>query len=125
MHTPQDEDALLRSVALQNASSIRQARQRAEEELLRTKEALRESEHRLRSIFNQAAVGIALAGMDGRFIDSNPRFSGILGYSEAELRNITFAELTHPDDREVTIAAVRQLIAGEIPEYTQIGRAHV
>ena len=56
--------------------------------------------------------------MDGRFIDSNPRFSEILGYSEAELRNITFAELTHPDDREVTIAAVRQLIAGEIPEYT-------
>ena len=56
--------------------------------------------------------------MDGRFIDPNPRFSEILGYSEAELRNITFAELTHPDDREVTIAAVRQLLAGEIPEYT-------
>jgi PAS domain S-box-containing protein len=86
--------------------------------LLRTKEALRESEHRLRSIFNQAAVGIALAAMDGHFIDLNRRFTEILGYSEAELLRITFTELTHPDDRAMTATAVRQLIAGEIPEYT-------
>jgi PAS domain S-box-containing protein len=86
--------------------------------LLRTKEALRESEHRLRSIFNQAAVGIALAAMDGHFIDLNRRFTEILGYSEAELRRITFTDLTHPDDRAMTAAAVRQLVAGEVPEYT-------
>ena len=38
-----DEDALIRSVALQNAHSILQARQRAEEELIRAREALQES----------------------------------------------------------------------------------
>ncbi|MES2562479.1 MAG: GAF domain-containing protein, partial [Pseudomonadota bacterium] len=37
---PQDEDALLRSVALQNAQSILLARQRAERELIEAKEAL-------------------------------------------------------------------------------------
>jgi threonyl-tRNA synthetase len=31
---------------------------------------------------------------------------------------MTFRELTHPDDRPVTEACVRQLLAGEIPEYT-------
>ncbi len=36
----EDEDALLRSVALQNAQSILLARQRAEEDLVRAKEAL-------------------------------------------------------------------------------------
>ena len=48
---------LLRSVALQNASSILLARQRAEEELLRTKEALRESQERLRAALTAAGTG--------------------------------------------------------------------
>lgn len=47
MSIPDDEDERLRSVALQNASSILLARQRAEEALLRTQEALRESQKRL------------------------------------------------------------------------------
>ena len=56
--------------------------------------------------------------MDGRFIELNRKFSEILGYSEAELHALTFTELTHPDDRSVTSASVRRLLAGEIPEYT-------
>ena len=42
-------------------------------------ETLRENEERLRAIFNQAAVGIAVATLDGRFLDMNRRFSGISG----------------------------------------------
>ena len=52
-----DEEQLLRSVALQNASSILLARQRAEEELLRTKEALRESQERLTAALTAAGTG--------------------------------------------------------------------
>ena len=63
-----DEEQRLRSVALQNANSILLARQRAEEDLLRTEQALRESEERLRAIFNQAAVGIAVASLDGQVL---------------------------------------------------------
>ena len=40
MAADEDEEALLRSVALQNAQSILVARQRAEEELVRAKDAL-------------------------------------------------------------------------------------
>ena len=80
-----DEEQLLRSVALQNARSILLARQRADEELFQTKEALRESEERLRAMFNHAAVGIAVAALDGHFIDMNRKFSDILGYSTDEL----------------------------------------
>jgi hypothetical protein len=53
-----DEEALLRSVALQNAASIQAARQRAEEELLRTKEALRENQERLTAALNAAERSI-------------------------------------------------------------------
>jgi PAS domain S-box-containing protein len=84
----------------------------------RPKEAVLQSEQQLRAIFNQAAVGIALAGMDGRFIELNRKFAEILGYSEPELRALTFTELTHPDDRGITSESVRQLLAGDIPEYT-------
>src|SRR5688572_13702985 len=79
---------------------------------------LLESHQQLRAIFNQAAVGIALAGLDGHFVELNRKFAEILGYSEAELHAITFTELTHPDDREITAASVRKLLAGEVPEYT-------
>ena len=87
-------------------------------QLFRSTDTLLERHQQLRAIFNQAAVGIALASLDGHFIDLNRRFSEILGYSEAELHAMTFSDLTHPDDREVTVASVRQLLAGEIPEYT-------
>ncbi|MEP7308098.1 MAG: PAS domain S-box protein [Acidobacteriota bacterium] len=81
-------------------------------------EALRENEQRLQAMFNQAAVGIALAALDGRFLDMNGKFSEILGYSPAELRTRTFTEITHPDDLAETIAAVRRLLAGSIGEYS-------
>jgi PAS domain S-box-containing protein len=112
-----DEDQLLRSVALQNANSILLARHRAEEELLQAKEALRQNEERLRAIFNQAAVGIAVASLDGRFLDMNAKFAQILGYSAAELSGLTFGELTHPLDRAATEVAAAELLAGTRSEY--------
>ena len=68
----------------------------------RSADTLIESHQQLRAIFNQAAVGIALASLDGHFVDLNRRFAEILGYSEAELHRMTFLELTHPDDRATT-----------------------
>ena len=81
-------------------------------------ESLRENEERLRAIFNQAAVGIAVTTLDGRFLDANQKFSDILGYSADELRHLTFFDITHPDDLADTTIAVRQLLAGFIPDYS-------
>jgi PAS domain S-box-containing protein len=81
-------------------------------------ESLRENEERLRAIFNQAAVGIAVTSLDGRFLDTNQRFTDILGYGEEELRQLTFFDITHPDDRPDTAISVRQLLAGFIPDYS-------
>jgi PAS domain S-box-containing protein len=114
---PRGDDELLRSVALQNASSILRARMRAEEELLEAKEALRASEERLRATFNQAAVGIVIADMDGRYLEMNRKFCEILGYAEDELRGMTLAQITHPEDLERTEVLVRDLVAGRIDHY--------
>ncbi len=114
--TLDDEERLLRSVALQNANSILLARQRAEEELLQTREALRENEERLRAIFNQAAIGIAVASLDGHFLDMNRKFSEIVGYSVEELQGLTLQALTHPDDLTATTTGLGLLLSGSLPE---------
>ena len=57
-------------------------------------EALRESEERLRAVFNSSAVGVAILTPDARFIEANDAFSEISGYSGEELR---FAQFCEPD----------------------------
>ena len=80
--------------------------------------ALRESEERFRATFSQAAVGIAQTSPDGKWLLLNDRFCEILGYTQAELRGKTFLDITHPDDREASLTAVRRLLAGEISSWS-------
>jgi len=51
---------------------------------------LRVSEERFRSIFEQGCLGVALAGLDGRFFTVNPAFARLLGYAHAELQGKHF-----------------------------------
>ncbi|HYG23349.1 MAG TPA: PAS domain S-box protein [Verrucomicrobiae bacterium] len=62
-------------------------------------DVLRESEKRLRNIFNQSTVGLAQVDVDGRFILVNQRFCDILGYSAGELRNETCSDLMFFSDQ--------------------------
>ncbi|MBI3546458.1 MAG: PAS domain S-box protein, partial [Gammaproteobacteria bacterium] len=80
-------------------------------------ETLRENEARLRAIFSQAAVGMAVADLDGRFLELNEKFQQILGYSAAELQHMTAADITHPDDLPPTRINMQRLLAGEIADY--------
>ena len=83
----------------------------------RAQAALRASDERLRATFNQAAVGIAVADPQGRFLEANQKFCDILGYSLAEVRELTAAQITHPQDLVETQDQVKRLLAGEIPHY--------
>jgi diguanylate cyclase (GGDEF)-like protein/PAS domain S-box-containing protein len=60
--------------------------------------ALAEAEERLRTIFDQAPIGIALIE-DGQILQANQAWAEILGYSIGQLRGRSIAEITHPDDR--------------------------
>jgi PAS domain S-box-containing protein len=75
--------------------------------------ALRESEERLRAIYEQAAVGICLIALDYRFERVNRRFCEILGYDADDLLKFASSiDTTHPDDREADAQAVAKLFAG-------------
>lgn len=81
-------------------------------------ETLTAAETRFIATFEQAAVGIAHVGTDGRWLNVNRRCCEILGYSSQELREITFADVTHPDDLEADWKLVRALLAGKRQTYS-------
>ncbi len=79
--------------------------------------ALRESDDRFRATFEQAAVGMALVGLDGRLLQVNQKLCDFAGFSRAELLTRTSADITHPDDRQADLEYRRKLLAGEIQSY--------
>jgi PAS domain S-box-containing protein len=80
--------------------------------------ALVESERRFRTTFEAAAVGVALVGLDGKWLQVNRCLCDLLGYAKPELLAKTFQDITHPDDLQADLAYLRQLRAGEIPSYS-------
>ena len=83
----------------------------------RMEEALRESEALFRSQFEFGNIGIAITSADKGWLRVNLRLSAMLGYSEEELRGRTWAEMTHPDDLESSVAQFTRMLAGEIEGY--------
>jgi len=80
--------------------------------------ALRDSEERFRSTFEQSAVGLALVARDGRWLRVNRKFCEIIGYSHSELHNMTEQDIAHPDDHELDLAQMKRIEAGEIESYS-------
>jgi two-component system sensor histidine kinase UhpB len=78
---------------------------------------LSESETRFRATFEQAAVGVALVSPDGKFLRLNRKFCDIVGYSHAEMLDLTFQDITHPDDLDADFKYVEQVLSGEIENY--------
>ncbi len=79
---------------------------------------LQESEAVNRATFEQAAVGIAHVGTDGRWLRVNDKLCAIVGYPREELLQLTFQDITHPDDLEADAEYVRQVLSGETRTYS-------
>lgn len=80
-------------------------------------EALRESEERFRESFEHAAIGKAVADLDGRFLQVNRALCELTGYPETELVGKSFRDVTHPDDLQSSVEPIGRLLAGEIRSY--------
>ncbi len=80
--------------------------------------ALKDSEALFRNTFEQAAVGIAHVSLEGTFIWVNQRLCEIVGYDNEPLIELTFQEITHPDDLTTDLEYVRQMLTGEIEKYS-------
>jgi PAS domain S-box-containing protein len=80
--------------------------------------ALRESEERFRAVFDQAAVGISLVHPSGQFIGINQRYCDLVGYTKSEMLQLTFQEITYPEDIELNLEYRQQLYSGQIETFS-------
>ncbi len=77
-----------------------------------------ESEKRFRSVFDQAAIGVARVNLNGSWLEVNKKLCDIVGYTEEELLTKTFQDITHPDDMQPDLDYVEKLLSDEIKTYT-------
>jgi PAS domain S-box-containing protein len=75
------------------------------------------AEERWRLTIDNAPVGIALVGLEGKFLRVNQALCRILGYTSEELLELDFQQLTHAEDLDTDLHFLEQLVAGEIPSY--------
>jgi PAS domain S-box-containing protein len=79
-----------------------------------TENRLRQSEARFRGAFENAAIGASMVNLKGEFIKVNSSLCEMLGYSEEELLSRTFSDVTHPDDVQIGLDAVKSMLSGEM-----------
>jgi diguanylate cyclase (GGDEF)-like protein/PAS domain S-box-containing protein len=85
-------------------------------------ETLREREERFRALFDQTAVGICVANLDRRLLETNEAYQKITGYDEEELVGMSTLELTHPEDREADTRVRGTLVSDDSDSYRRAKR---
>jgi len=71
----------------------------------------------LRASLDAVQVGIAHFDRDGRFLFANARFCAALGYTRDELRELTFQEVSFPDELPHCLGLMVQVAHGTIPGF--------
>lgn len=72
---------------------------------------------RWRSVFDNSAIGVALADANGRVLATNAALQTMLGYSESEFEGMAFLDITHPDYREQNWALFKELLEGKRDQF--------
>ena len=84
----------------------------------RLNQKLKLQEEQFRQTFEFAAIGIAIVSLDGKWVRVNKSTTKMLGYSEAELIQLTFQDITHPEDLSNDLNLLDQLVNKKIEAYT-------
>jgi len=74
-------------------------------------------DEQFRSVFEHAAIGMAVLAIDKHRLRVNSAFCRMLGYSEAELLARTTQNITHPDDLPWDVLQSKRAVDGEIEAY--------
>ena len=68
----------------------------------------------IQATFDQIAVGIVHVDLQGHYLRVNQRICDMFGYTQEELFQKTFQDLTLPEDRPESTKVLRKLLSGEI-----------
>jgi diguanylate cyclase (GGDEF)-like protein/PAS domain S-box-containing protein len=78
---------------------------------------LLECERRFRSVFAQAAIGMAIIDSRGIFVYANQALCKMTGYQDHELQGMHFTGTLHPEDRELRLEVFGKILSGEIGSF--------
>lgn len=81
------------------------------------KQELQNSEDRFKSAFENSTIGMAIVSPEGKWLKVNRQLVECLGYTQDELNQKTFQEITHPDDLQADLDLLEALISGEVSNY--------
>ncbi len=85
----------------------------------RVEAALRQSEERFRTMFEQAPLGIALVNsQSGQIIEANTRYAEIIGRTRKDINQIDWMSITQPDDLQANMDNLARLNAGQISGFS-------
>lgn len=99
--------------AFQDISEKKAAEAKAREK----EERLRETETRFRKIYEEGAIGMVITSEDLKFMMANKTFCQMTGYPEHELKQLTFVQVTHPEDIERDLQNIKMLMSGKTNVY--------
>lgn len=77
-----------------------------------------ESEERFRNAMEYSAIGMALVGTEGQWLQTNKALCQFLGYQQDEFRSLTFQQLTWPEDLNKDLEQLTMLVNGDINSYS-------
>ena len=83
------------------------------EDRKRAEEELRASEERWRAVFENSAVGIALTDPQGTYMGSNRAYQEMVGYTDEELRGMSYLDITFEEDQKINRALAGELWEGK------------
>jgi diguanylate cyclase len=87
------------------------------ERMLSAQDSIDVAQNKFQGIFKNVPIGIAMVKPDGAWLEVNDELCSILGYSREELLNLTFQDITHPDDLNTDLNLLDQLVTHKIDRY--------
>jgi len=74
-------------------------------------------EEQLRNTFENALVGMAILDLNGKWLQVNRSLCKMFGYTESELKQLSFTDLTHPEDKLLGVKAMKNMVNGTIDNF--------
>jgi len=100
-----------------NQAALVMANMKSYEDIASLNLKVAQSAERWGAVFENSAIGVALTDLSGRYLAANSAYQKMLGYTEEELRTLSFLDVTHEDYRESNRSFAAELLEGKRQQF--------
>lgn len=83
----------------------------------RIEATLRENQETFQRYFNMGTVGMGVIAPNMKWLETNDRLRQMLGYTDEELKQLTWTEMTHADDLDTNLLLFNQILDNQRDSY--------